>query len=39
MPLRRREYVHRERAAPADGPQRLAVEVEADEHQRRVERQ
>jgi hypothetical protein len=34
-----REHVHDERAVPPDGPERQAAEIEADEDERRVERQ
>src|SRR5207247_1176923 len=34
-----REHVYYERAVPADGPQRQAGELEADQDERRVERQ
>jgi len=37
--LRRGQDVDHERAVPVDGPQRQAAEVEADQHQRRLERQ
>ena len=37
--LRCREHIHHERAVPADGPQRQAAEVEADQDERGVERQ
>ena len=39
MLLRRGEHVYHERAVAADRPQGQAAEVEADEDQRRVERQ
>src|SRR6478609_9224236 len=34
-----REHVHYERAVPPDGPERLAAEIEADQDERRIERQ
>jgi hypothetical protein len=39
VPLRRRQHVHHEGAVAADGPQREAAEIEADQDERRVERQ
>jgi hypothetical protein len=39
MLLGRRQHVHHKRAVAADGPQRQAAAVEADQHERRVQRQ